>query len=129
MGNLVNTAVILILLAIFGETGQVVGAASSRSIIAIQFAVATAVAIFMLTWRVLRLKESRVWSAEHKHAGKIAEEEHLREGAHASLFRHVVRRFWPRFVATSVSLVSAAALPPFFFGAALCAFLKSEPLS
>jgi MFS family permease len=102
MGNFVNCAVILILMVFFAQFGSEVDASASRAIIAIQFAAATAVALFMMGWRTFKLKESAVWSAEHKETGKLAEAEHLQGSAHMGMYRVVLRCFWPRLTATSV---------------------------
>ena len=72
-GNFVNGCVILILMAIWGQTGKALEARASRAIISVQFAVAAAVSVFMTLWRYLRLKESAVWKAEREDAVDITE--------------------------------------------------------
>lgn len=60
MGNLVNGCVILICMAMFGMYGSTLDPTASRNVIMIQFAVGAAVSLFMVLWRWLKLKESKV---------------------------------------------------------------------
>lgn len=60
MGNLVNACVVIICLAIFGQTGKHLDPIGSRNVIIVQFAMGAAVALFMAVWRFTRLKESKV---------------------------------------------------------------------
>lgn len=89
------------LMAIYNQVGTV-EAVPARNIVAIQFAAATAVALFMMFWRTFKLKESAVWKAEHKDTSKLADAEHLQGSAHASMYWVALRFFWPRLTATSV---------------------------
>jgi MFS family permease len=102
MGNLVNCAVILLLMLMYGQTGAEVDGVAARNIVAIQFAVATAIAMFMMAWRAFKLKESAVWSAEHAENVKVAEAGHVKGNAHASMTVTALRFYWPRLFATSM---------------------------
>lgn len=60
MGTFVNGCVILIAMAIFGQTGSRLSVLGSRNVIILQFAVGAAVAVLMVLWRYTKLRESKV---------------------------------------------------------------------
>jgi hypothetical protein len=71
-GNLANACAILALMAAHGQFYANVDARAARAIIAIQFALAAAVSVFMFAWRAFKLQESEVWRAERADAVDIA---------------------------------------------------------
>ncbi|KAI8465659.1 MAG: major facilitator superfamily domain-containing protein [Monoraphidium minutum] len=108
MGNLVNVCVLLMLMAMMGQTGPQLDATASRNIIILQaialkcpFAVAAAVTLFMTGWRYTRLKESEVWKAEREDAVDIAKTLENKRPHH--LYRCVLMRFGPRLAVTSLA--------------------------
>jgi len=73
-------------MTMYSQYGKTIDATAARNIVAIQFGAATAVAVFMLAWRALKLKESAVWKQEHAETGKLAAAEKIKGNAHASMY-------------------------------------------
>lgn len=60
MGSLVNVCVILICMAMFGQTGAELTVEGSRNVMTVQFAVGAAIGLFLFVYRYTKLKESKV---------------------------------------------------------------------
>eukprot|EP00798_Chlamydomonas_sp_ICE-L_P017379 gene17379-23681_t len=99
MGNLVNTCVILISMAIFGETGAKLSEAGSKNVLTLSYGFGAVACLVMVLYRNIYLKESEMFVEENKI-----------EHAHATVAvsavkRHVLslRRYWHRQLIASLA--------------------------
>ena len=67
-GNFINTAVICILLAIFGQTGKHYNNRSLEAVWRLSFGLGLIPVTAMLIYRLFFLQESKVWIRKHKGA-------------------------------------------------------------
>ncbi|KAI8468145.1 MAG: major facilitator superfamily domain-containing protein [Monoraphidium minutum] len=104
MGNFVNGCVILIFMAILGQTGKTLDALASRNIIMLQFAVACAVSVFMTVWRWTKLKESAVWKAEREDAMDLTTKYEHQQASY--MYKTALRHFGPRLFVTCMAWVA-----------------------
>ena len=96
-GNLANTLVIIILLAIQGATGTV---SSSEATITwrMQFVIGTVIVAAVTLYRWIYLEESKVWETERKLADKKLEADHVGSW---KLYYVIFKRYWSRLFVTS----------------------------
>lgn len=71
-GNLVNTAILCILLAIFGQTGSHYNHFALDAVWRISFGLGLIPVTGMLVYRLFFLQESKVWKRQHKPASVSA---------------------------------------------------------
>ncbi|CAL8462225.1 g1756 [Coccomyxa elongata] len=74
-GNLVNTAVLCILLAIFGQTGSKYNHHALDAVWRISFGIGLIPVTFMLIYRLFFLQESKVWKRQNKPAAVALREQ------------------------------------------------------
>lgn len=67
-GNFINTAIICILLAIFGQTGKNYNNRSLEAVWRLSFGLGLIPVTGMLIYRLFFLQESKVWVRKHKGA-------------------------------------------------------------
>ena len=98
-GNLVNTAVIAILMACFGQFGYPYDDKSLEIIWRLSYAIGLIPLLFILCWRIFVLKESSVWTGKRealKSLGKRSSKETRR--MYWLLFKH----YWHRNFGTAI---------------------------
>lgn len=99
-GNLVNTMVIAILMAIFGQTQYPYNNTSLEIVWRLSYALGLIPLCFILYWRIFRLKESAVWKGKRevlKEMGKASKKEVYRK------YKLLLIHYWHRNFGTSMS--------------------------
>jgi len=99
-GNLTNTLVIAILLAIFGQTGTPYNDTSLEVVWRLSYALGLIPLLFIFCWRIWVLRESAVWTGKRKalkQMGRASRAEVYRKyGLH-------LKYYWHRNVGTATS--------------------------
>ena len=98
-GNFVNTLVIAVLLAIFGQTGVPYNDTSLEVVWRLSYALGCLPLLFIFIWRCTRLKESEVWKGKRKALKELGRasraETHRKYGLLAKYYWH--RQFGTAF--------------------------------
>lgn len=98
-GNLANTLVIIILMAILGATGTEISSKDAGLTWRLQFIIGTVIVAIVSVYRFIYLEESKVWEAERKTADHELEVEG--EAGHKSkLYSVIFKRYWSRLLIT-----------------------------
>nr|BAU71128.1 proton/phosphate symporter [Parachlorella kessleri] len=101
-GNLVNTLVILILLAAQGATSAV-DSTQAEITWRVQFGVGAAICLGVAVYRWLRLRESAVWTAERQDMKTHWEQQGVTLGHHSSEYWVILRFYLPRLLVTCLA--------------------------
>jgi MFS family permease len=102
-GNLANTLCIVLLLVMQGATGEEVTERQASITWRVQFAVGTAICLGVVAYRWTLLQESKVWKAERHDVAEQLAQKGLRKHHSQQEYRLVIRYYWPRVFATSLS--------------------------
>jgi MFS family permease len=66
IGNLANCIVILVAMAMFGQTGSTLDSYGSKQVVSLQYGVGAAVCLVMVVYRMVYLQESSFYQKEHE---------------------------------------------------------------